>query len=136
MDPCLKRPGLGSTFLSLLQHQSTSQEKHGRLRTTTHFQHQSTGYLRTRGQETLYETCAACALSTFSVTSEESLRDSEPPDIFIMGIRAPRDRTLHDLSVYETCACVIHANLHTLSAACALELSSCIIKCLRWACAS
>ena len=44
--------------------------KYGRL------QHQSTGYLRTRGQEAFYETCAACALS---VTSEESLRYSEPP---------------------------------------------------------
>ena len=30
-------------------------EKHGRLRTTRYFQHQ---YLRTRGQETLYETCS------------------------------------------------------------------------------
>ena len=28
----------------------------------------------------------------FSVTSEESLRDSEPPDIFLLGTRAPRDR--------------------------------------------
>ena len=46
--------------------------KHGRLHI---FQHQSTGYLRTRGQEALYETCAACAVF---VTSEESLIDSEP----------------------------------------------------------
>ena len=60
------------------------------------FQHQSTGYLRTRGQETLYEACAcvihsncSCRLiysciiiplyemlhdRPFSVTSEESLR--------------------------------------------------------------
>ena len=56
------------------------------------FQHQSTGYLRTRGQETLYETCACVIhtnlqlhyystmrhstidLSLFN-TSEESLRD-------------------------------------------------------------
>ena len=56
------------------------------------FQHQSTGYLRTRGQETLYETCACVIhtnlqlhyystmrhstidLSLFS-TSEESFRD-------------------------------------------------------------
>ena len=27
----------------------------------------------------------------FSVKSEESLRDSEPPDIFTLGTRAPRD---------------------------------------------
>ena len=54
------------------------------------FQHQSTGYLRTRGQETLYETCA-CVIHTncmciiiplyetlqdrpFSVTSDQRLR--------------------------------------------------------------
>ena len=28
-----------------------------------------------------------------------------------------------EIRVYETCACVIHINLHTLSAACALVLS-------------
>ena len=57
-----KRLGLAYSKidLSLLQRQSASQEKHGRL------QQQSTGYLiRTRGQEALYETCAACSLSTF-----------------------------------------------------------------------
>ena len=49
----------------------------------------------------------------FSVTSEESLRHSEPP---LMDTRAPRDRRLH------VCACVIHTiNLYTLSA---LVLSS------------
>ena len=59
-----KRLGLAypKIDLSLLQCQSESQEKHGRLHI---FQHQSTGYLRTRGQEALYETCAACALLTF-----------------------------------------------------------------------
>ena len=73
-----KRLGLAYSKidLSLLQRQSASQEKHGRPHI---FQHQSTGYLRIRGQETLYETCAACAYQPFSVTSEESLRDSEPP---------------------------------------------------------
>ena len=50
---------------------------------TFQFQHQSTGYLRTRGQETLYETCA----------------------------------------------CVIHIYLYTLSAACAIVLSSYINVC-------
>ena len=61
-----KRLGLAyyKMDFSLLQCQSASQEKHGRLHI---FQHQSTGYLRTRGQEALH------------VTSEESLR-------------APRDR--------------------------------------------
>ena len=60
-----KRLGLAYSKidLSLLQRQSASQEKHGRLHI---FQHQFTGYLRTRGQEALYETCAP--------TSEESLR--------------------------------------------------------------
>ena len=69
---------------------------------TQNHQHQSTGYLRTRGQETLYETCACVIhtnlqlhyystmrhsmidLSLFN-TSEESLRD-------LLGTRAPRDR--------------------------------------------
>ena len=50
--------------LSLLQRQPASQEKHGSMGDYI-FQHQSTGYLRTRGQEALYETCAACALLTF-----------------------------------------------------------------------
>ena len=56
-----KRLGLAypKIDLSLLQRQYASHEKHGRLHI---FQHQSTGYLRTRGQEA---TCAACALSTF-----------------------------------------------------------------------
>ena len=53
--------------------------KHERL------QHQSTGYLRTRGQEALYEHRSfiygmRLPLHVhFSVTSEESLGDSEPP---------------------------------------------------------
>ena len=95
----LKRLAYSRIDLSLLQRQSTSQEKHGRLR---HFE------LRTRGQETLYETCAcvihnSCIIillyetlhnRPFSVTSEESLRDSEPSDIFT---RAPRDRILHEV---------------------------------------
>ena len=82
-----KRLGLAYSKidLSLLQHQSASQEKHGRLHI---FQHQSTGYLRTRGQEALYAACA------FSVTSEESLRDSEPP---LMDTRAPRDRRFREV---------------------------------------
>ena len=71
--------------------------------------------LRTRGQETLYETCAcvihnSCIIIPlyetlhnlpFSVTSEESLRDSEPSDIFLLGTRAPRDR-MRSIKVYQT----------------------------------
>ena len=38
----------------------------------------------------------------------KSLRDSKPP---VLGTRGPRDRS-HDVSVYETCACVI-INLRT-----------------------
>ena len=62
---CLSRPlNRARIDLSLLQRQSTSQEKHGRLRKPPDiFQHQSTGYLRTRRQETLYETCA-CVIHT------------------------------------------------------------------------
>ena len=33
----------------------------------------------------------------------KSLRDAKPP---VLGTRGPRDRS-HDVSVYETCACVI-----------------------------
>ena len=44
----------------------------------------------------------------FSVTSEESLRDSEPP------LKAPRDRRLHEVKDL----CVIHTDLHTLSDVC------------------
>ena len=33
----------------------------------------------------------------------KSLRDSKPP---VLGTRGPRDRS-HDVSVYETCACII-----------------------------
>ena len=85
-----KRLGLANSNIdpSLLQRQSASQEKHGRLHI---FLHQ---YLRTRGQEAFYKTCAACALS--AVTSEESLRDSQPP-LNAMDTRAPRDRRLHEV---------------------------------------
>ena len=51
----LKRLAYSRIDLSLLQHQSTSQEKHGRLR---HFPASVNLAVRTRGQETLYETCA------------------------------------------------------------------------------
>ena len=93
--------------------------------------------LRTRGQETLYETCA-CVINNsciiiplyetlhnrpFSVTSEESLRDSEQPDIFLLGARAPSDRILHEVRVYQTCACVIHINLTHCQLHVALVLS-------------
>ena len=37
--------------------------------------------------------------STIAVASEESLRDSEPPDIFLQGTRASSDRILHDIKL-------------------------------------
>ena len=67
--------------------------------------------LRTRGQET----CAA--LSTFLCYDLSLLhlkRASETQNHLLMDTQALRDRTS------ETCAYVIHTNLHTLSAACAL----------------
>ena len=88
--------------LSLLQHQSTSQEKHRRLRITRHFPHQSTGYLRTRLRLVSFTPIYSCMCITlyetlydrpFSVTSEDSLRDSEPPDISLLGTRAPMQGT-------------------------------------------
>ena len=74
-----------------------------------------------RGQETLYETCAciihnSCIIiplyetlhnRPFSVTSEESLRDSEPSYIFLLGTRAPRDRILHEV-LSNLCLCHSH----------------------------
>ena len=46
----------------------------------------------------------------FSVTSEESLRDSEPP---LNGYPSTKGQ---EGSECETCACVIHTNQYTLSA--------------------
>ena len=37
--------------------------------------------------------CMRVHYQPFPVTSEESLRDSKPPDIFLMGTRAPRQET-------------------------------------------
>ena len=57
-------------------------------------------------RETLYETCAYVIIiplyetlhnRPFSVTCEESLRDSEPPDIFLQGTQAPREGRLHEV---------------------------------------
>ena len=44
----------------------------------------------------------------FSVTSEESLRDSEPPHNGYPSTQGLGQRT----SVCESCTCVIHANTH------------------------
>ena len=107
------------------------------------FQHQSTGYLRTRGQETLYETCACVIhtnlqlhyystmrhstidLSLFN-TSEESLRDWH----FLTGYPSTKGQ---EVWVYQTCACVIHIYLHTLSAAyCHLTLMFVRGTCASW----
>ena len=89
-----KRLGLAYSKidLSLLQRQSASQEKHGSMGDST-FSSISlrTGYLRTRGQEAFYEICAACALS---VTSEESLRYSEPP---LNGYPSTKGQETHEV---------------------------------------
>ena len=54
--------------------------------------------------------------------SSKSLRDSKPP---VLGTRGPRDRS-HDVSVYETCACVI---INLLSYMCISWSSSFIQHC-------
>ena len=83
--------------------QSASQEKHGRLHIYI-FQHQSTGYLRTRGQEALYETCAFnIDLSLFKTS--QRLRTTT--------YRIPEGTG--DFMRSESCAHVIHTNLYTLS---------------------
>ena len=66
--------------------------------------------------EILYETCACIIHYCMFIIIEtlhdhlKSLRDSKPP---VLGTRGPRDRS-HDVSVYETCACVI-INLPTFN---------------------
>ena len=92
--------------LSLLQHQSTSQEKHGHGRLRNHQTFSSISLLGTLGPGAgdrrlcmrlvlvsfaLIYSCIIIPLyetlhdQPFSVTSEESLRDSEPPDTFLLG---------------------------------------------------
>ena len=96
----LKRLAYSRIDLSLLQRQSTSQEKHGRLR---HFP--ASVNLGPGGRRLCTDETCACIIPLyetlhnlpFSVTSEESLRDSEPSDIFLLGTRAPRDRILHEV---------------------------------------
>ena len=95
----LKRLAYSRIDLSLLQRQSTSQEKHGRLRHFPASVNLGPGDRRlcmrlvlvSFTQLHLYETLHN---RHFSVTSEESFRDSEPSDIFLLGTRAPRDRIL------------------------------------------
>ena len=52
----------------------------------------------------------------YSDTAEEGLRDSEPP---VNGYPCKHQGQARDMTS-ETCACVIHTNQHTLSAACCL----------------
>ena len=103
----LKRLAYSRIDLSLLQHQSTSQEKHGRLRHFPASVNLGPGDRRLCMRLVLVSfTTARCIIiplyetfhnRPFSVTSEESLRDSEPSDIFLLGTRAPRDRILHEV---------------------------------------
>ena len=74
----------------------------------------------------LYETCACilCIIHTISSAAcslqlKHSMINlsllhlkiaSDTPNHQLLGTRGPRDRN-HDISVYETCACVIHNNL-------------------------
>ena len=100
----LKRLAYSRIDLSLLQRQSTSQEKHGRLR---HFPASGPGDRRLCMRLVLVSFTTAALLfrynyetlhnRPFSVTSEERLRDSEPSDIFLLGTRAQRDRILHEV---------------------------------------
>ena len=102
----LKRLAYSRIDLSLLQHQSTSQEKHGRLR-TMHQTFSSISDLSTRGQRRLclchshYSTTALLfhymRHSTIDLSLLHLKRDSEPSDIFLLGTRAPRDRILHEV---------------------------------------
>ena len=68
----LKRLAYSRKDLSLLQRQSTSQENS---EPPDIFQHQSTGYLRTRGQETLYETSFTLIYSCIIIPLYETLHD-------------------------------------------------------------
>ena len=78
-----KRLGLAYSKIDLL---CCSVSLHLKEKHESIFQYQSTGYLRTRGQEPLYETSAACALSL--------KRASETQNHHLMDTRASRDRRL------------------------------------------
>ena len=94
---CLLGLAYSKIDLSLLQRQSASQEKHGRLQ---NFQHQSTGCLRTRGQEALYETLRCMCIIDLSLL--HLLRDSEPP---LNGYPSTKGHVQDSrLRVRETCA--------------------------------
>ena len=68
--------------------------EHGRLRTTRNFV----------GDLCLYHSLLIYSCMFITLHDHlKSLRDSKPP---VLGTRGPRDRS-HDVSVYETCACVI-----------------------------
>ena len=94
--------------LSLLQRQSASQERHGSMGDSTFSSISLLG--RTSGQEALYETCTACALSTvlcYISREPQRLRTTH----HLMDTQAPRDRRLHEVRVCETCVLIVSFTL-------------------------
>ena len=89
--PCLKRLGLAYSKinLSLLQHQSASQEKHGSMADSTFFSVSLLGILGPGDSRLCVRLALHVHYRPFSVTSEESLRDSEPP---LIGYRSTKER--------------------------------------------
>ena len=66
------------------------------------FQHQSTGYIRTKGQETLYETCA-CVIQTNLHYYSTTMRRSTISDLFLLHLKREPQRlrtTSHYLARY------------------------------------
>ena len=120
---------------SLLQRQSTSQAKHGRLRTTRHFPasvYWVPGSLGPGDRRlcmrlvlvsfTLFYSCIIIPLwdtprSTFLCLIH--LKRVSETDIFLLGTRAPRDRR-------SECIKSFTFYLHTLSAACASYINVCV----------
>ena len=102
----------------------------GRLRTTRHF---AAPVHWTRKQETLYETCACVIHTNLQLPLYETLHDL-PFSVHLKRASETQNHLTawvpeHQGTGYfmrsETCACVIHINLHTLSAACASYSNVC-----------
>ena len=106
MSGRLKRLAYSRIDLSLLQRQSTSQEKHGRLRHFPASVNLGPGDRRLCMRLVLVSFTTAALYSAIIIIMRHSTIDlsllhlkraSEPPDIFLLDARAPRDRILHEV---------------------------------------
>ena len=89
---------------SLLQRQSTSQGNMGNSHQTFCMRLVLVSYV----SSTLIFSCMFITIETINKIA------SDTPNHQLLGTRGPRDKS-HDVSVYETCACVIHNSINLLS---------------------